>query len=615
LNSTLGAVLFNEQQCRFEVWAPRVKQVEVRVVAPQERTILLQKDARGNHRGETDGLDPGARYFYRLDSGADRPDPASRYQPLGVHGPSEIVDGHFDWSDQNWNGLALENYILYELHLGTFTAEGTFAAAAAKLDHLQALGITAVELMPLGQFPGSRNWGYDGAYLYAVQESYGGLQGLKRFVNACHQRGLAVVLDVVYNHLGPEGNYLAEYAPYFTDRYQTPWGPAINFDGPESDEVRRFFIENALFWVTECHIDALRLDAIHAIVDPSARPFLEELGEAVHCRAQKLQRKIYLIAESDRNDSRFVTGRPSGGIGLDAQWSDDFHHSVHTLVSGERQGYYEDFGRLSDLAKAYREGYVYSGQYSLYRRRRHGISSRDVAAHQLVVFAQNHDQVGNRLLGERLTQIISFDALKLVAGALLLSPFLPLLFMGEEFGESAPFQYFTSHTDPGLIEAVRKGRAEEFRAFRWQGEIPDPHDESTFQRAKLHWDLPGREPNRLLLEFHRELIRLRKSMPALSHLSKKDMEVTNWEEHKVLMVRRWYERDQVVQVMNFSSSKVELPLRLPEGRWVKCVDALETRWGGPGSAAPEEFPASGEVPWTLPPHAFWAFARVTEGEK
>jgi len=415
--------------------------------------------------------------------------------------------------------------------------------------------------------------------------------------------------------LGPEGNYLAEYAPYFTNRYQTPWGPAVNFDGPESDEVRRFFIENALFWVTEFHIDALRLDAIHAIVDPSARSFLEELGEAVHCRAQELQRKIYLIAESDRNDSRFVTARPSGGIGLDAQWSDDFHHSVHTLVSAERQGYYQDFGRISDLAKAYREGYVYSGRYSPYRRRRHGNSSREVAASQFVVFSQNHDQVGNRLLGERLTQIIPFDALKLVASAVLLSPFLPLLFMGEEFGESAPFQYFTSHSDPGLIEAVRKGRAEEFRAFRWQGEIPDPHDESTFQRAKLHWDLRDRQPNRLLLEFHRELIRLRKSMPALSHLSKKDLEVTAWEEHKVLMVRRWYERDQVVQVMNFSSSKVELPLRLPEGRWTKCVDTLEARWGGPGGVAPGEFTSSGEIRWTLPAHAFWAFERFDGGEK
>jgi maltooligosyltrehalose trehalohydrolase len=609
LETTLGAVPLSGQKCRFEVWAPRAEQVEVRVVAPQERTILLHKEALGYHCGVAEGLGPGARYKYRLDGGAERPDPASRYQPLGVHGPSEVVGGEFNWSDKDWEGLPLKEYVLYELHVGTFTPEATFDAAAAKLDYLKSLGITAVELMPVGQFPGNRNWGYDGVYLYAVHDSYGGPQGLKRFVDACHRRGLALVLDVVYNHLGPEGNYLAEFAPYFTNRYHTPWGPAINFDGGESDEVRRYFIENALFWVTEYHVDALRLDAIHAIVDPSARPFLEDLGAAVHERARKLNRSIYLIPESDRNDCRFVASRRTGGIGLDAQWSDDFHHCVHTLVTGERQGYYEDFGRLSDFGKAYREGYVYSGQYSAHRRRRHGNSSRRLAAHQFVVFAQNHDQVGNRLLGERLTQVVSFDALKLVAGTVLLSPFIPLLFMGEEFGESAPFPYFVSHSDPGLIEAVRKGRTEEFRAFRWQGEIPDPQDEATFQRAKLHWELCSREPHRLLLEFYRELIRLRKSHRALAHLAKESMEVTDWEEPKVLMVRRWFERDEVVQVMNFRSSTLEIPFAFPIGSWVKCIDSLEARWGGPGGDAPEKFDSTGELRWTLPPYAFWAFAR------
>jgi maltooligosyltrehalose trehalohydrolase len=609
VSTTLGAIPFGDRQCRFEVWAPRAERVEVRAVGSQERTILMEKDARGYHHGVADDLRPGTRYWFRLDHRIERPDPASRCQPEGVHGPSEIVDPVFDWSDQGWDGLALEDYILYELHVGTFTQEGTFDAAAARLDDLRALGITALELMPVNQFPGTRNWGYDGVYPFAVHPSYGGTHGLKRLVGACHQRGLAVVLDVVYNHLGPEGNYLADFAPYITDRYRTPWGPAINFDGPQSDEVRHYFIENALYWITEYHIDSLRLDAIHAIVDPSARPFLEELGDAVHERAKELNRKVYLIPESDRNDSRFVTGRQSGGVGLDAQWSDDFHHALHTLVTGEQTGYYEDFGRLSDLAKAYREGYVYSGQYSPYRRRRHGNPSRHLASRQFVVFAQNHDQVGNRMLGDRLTRSVSFDALKLVAGTVLLSPFIPLLFMGEEYCEPAPFLYFTSHSDPVLIEAVRKGRRNEFKEFRWQGEIPDPQEESTFQQSKLHWDLRGQKPHQCLLKFHQELIRMRRTLPALAHLDMKSLKIIDWEEPKVLMVRRWFGRDEVVQIMNFRSSCAELTLPFLSGHWVKCLDSLEAQWGGPGGTSGEEFTSKGEVSWSLPSHAFWVFAR------
>jgi maltooligosyltrehalose trehalohydrolase len=588
----------------------------VRVVAPSERIVLLEKSAPGYYCGVVDGLDPGAKYFYRLGSGKERPDPASRYQPQGVHGPSEVVDPAFNWSDQRWGGLPIKDYVLYEIHVGTFTAEGTFDAAAARLDELEALGITAVELMPVGQFPGSRNWGYDQVYPFAVQASYGGPQGLKRFVDACHRRGLAAVLDVVYNHLGPEGNYLADFAPYFTDRYRTPWGPAINLDGAESDEVRRYFIENALYWITEFHFDALRLDAIHAIVDPSARPFLEELGATVHEFAANLHRHVYLIPESDRNDSRFVTDRQSGGYGLDAQWNDDFHHSIHTLVTGEKKGYYEDFGSLRDLAKAYREGYVYSGQYSPYRRRRHGNSSRHLASLQFIVFAQNHDQVGNRMLGERLTQLVDFDVLKLVAGTVLLSPFVPLLFMGEEYGEPAPFLYFTSHSDPGLIEAVRKGRRDEFAAFKWRGENPDPQDESTYQRSKLHWELRDKEgSHRLLMGFHKELIRLRKTLPAFANLCTSTREVTEWEETKVLTVRRWHGRDEVIQLMNFSSSAVNRTIAFPTGFWVKCLDSLEARWGGPGGTAPEKFNSNGELTWSLPPHAFWVFTRFDGREE
>jgi maltooligosyltrehalose trehalohydrolase len=385
----------------------------VRIVAPPERIVPLEKEDRGYHQGIIEDVEPGSLYVYRLDEGKQCPDPASRSQPQGVHGPSQVVDPHFPWEDRHWFGLPLEDYIIYELHVGSFTPEGTFEAIMSHLEELKDLGVTAVELMPVAQFPGSRNWGYDGVFPFAVQHSYGGPEGLRRLVDACHQHGLAVVLDVVYNHLGPEGNYLANFGPYFTQRYRTPWGAAINFDGPHSDEVKWFFIENALYWITEFHIDALRLDALHAILDLSAQPFLEELATAVHDEAERRGRRVYLIAESDLNDTKLIRSRELGGYGLDGQWNDDFHHALHTLLTGESSGYYQDFGKVGDLAKAFTEGYVYSGQYSAYRRRQHGNSSKLLPAPKFVVCAQNHDQVGNRMFGERLTQMVSFDALKL----------------------------------------------------------------------------------------------------------------------------------------------------------------------------------------------------------
>jgi maltooligosyltrehalose trehalohydrolase len=613
MNPKLGAVYLGNNRCQFEVWAPWAESVEVHVVEPRDDVFPLEADSNGYHRGEAGGIIPGTKYLYRLNSQKERPDPASRFQPQGVHSPSEVVDPSFNWSDQDWRGPDLDDYLLYEIHVGTFTAEGTFDAAARRLDDLETLGVSVVELMPVGQFPGSRNWGYDGVYPFAVQASYGGPGGLKRFVNACHERGLGVALDVIYNHLGPEGNYLAEFAPYFTDRYRTPWGPAINFDGPWSDEVRRYFIENALQWVTEFHIDALRLDAIHAIVDPSAVPFLEDLGAAVHQEAARLGRNVYVIPESDRNDSRFVAPRASGGVGLDGQWSDDFHHAMHTLLTGERAGYYQDFGRMADLATAYREGFVYSGKYSAYRRQRHGNSSRHLEARQFIVFAQNHDQVGNRMLGDRLSQLISFDALKLAASTLLLAPFVPLLFMGEEYGEQAPFLYFMSHGDPGLIQAVRKGRREEFAAFRWQGEIPDPQDEATFLRSQLHWRLREERQHKVLLEFYRELICIRKSLPSHAHLSKQNLEVAVHEEQKILMVRRWFERDQTIQLMNFSSAQTEITLPIPPGKWTKLLDSCDSRWGGTGGSAPEEIVSRGETTWSLPSYACLLLAKSEKG--
>jgi maltooligosyltrehalose trehalohydrolase len=602
----LGATFLEGGTCQFVVWAPRAEKVEVRILddrtrfstaaaitgsnRSEGRLMGLKKTIRGYHEGIAEGVKPGARYVYCLDRKKDRPDPASMFQPEGVHGPSQIIDNRgFRWADANWRGLSLQDYIIYEVHVGTYSAEGTLAAIIPHLDEIEKLGVTALELMPLAQFPGGRNWGYDGAFPFAVQNSYGGPEGLKTLVDACHQRGLAVVLDVVYNHLGPEGNYLGDFAPYFTDQYRSFWGQALNFDGPDSDEVVHFYIENALYWLRDFHIDALRLDAIHGIVDCSAQPFLRLLAQAVHEFAKQAGRKVYLIAESDLNDVRYIQPVESGGCGLDAQWSDDFHHALHTLLTGEHSGYYLDFGGIMHMAKALEEGFVYSGQYSAYRRQRHGNSSRRISARQFVVFAQNHDQVGNRLFGERLNTLVSFEASKLAAGMVIFSPYVPLLFMGEEWGEPAPFQYFTSHSDATLVEAVRRGRREEFAAFRWNAEPPDPQDEATFLRSKLDHTLKQVELHRAIWEFYQELLKLRKTLPALAGLSKKHMEVRGFEKERILHIRRWHEGDEVLIVANFSEEPKTIGVTASRGKWCKRLDTADRRWSGPGSAVPSGF--------------------------
>jgi len=609
----LGATHLGGHRCRLLVWAPRAEQVEVRLVGSRERVMPMAPVERGYHFASVDGVDPGDLYLYRLNGRTERPDPASYYQPQGVHGPSQVVDlSSFVWEDEQWFGLPLQDYIIYELHVGTFTPEGTFDAIIPRLDQLRNLGVTAIEIMPVAQFPGSRNWGYDGVYPFAVQDSYGGPEGLKRLVNACHMRGLVTIMDVVYNHLGPEGNYLADFGPYFTDLYRTPWGAAINFDGAGSDEVRRFFIENALYWITEFHVDALRLDAIHGIRDFSARTFLEELGISVHDEGERLNRRLYVIAESNFNDARVILPRYLGGYGLDAQWNDDFHHSLHTLLTGERSGYYEDFHGLADLTEAFREGFVYTGQYSAYRQRRHGNSSRLAHACQFVVSVQNHDQVGNRMKSERLADLVSFDTLKLAAGALLLSPFVPLLFMGEEYGEIAPFFYFISHSDPELVEAVRKGRKEEFAAFGWRAEVPDPQDEATFQRSRLQWENREGGQHRVLLDLYTELIRLRKELPALRHLSKEDEEVAGFEDSKVLLLRRWAGEEQAFVAFNFGEAQAGVALRLPPGAWHKRFDSSAQRWNGNGEVAPSRLESRAEIALTLPPRSFVLYAMESQ---
>jgi maltooligosyltrehalose trehalohydrolase len=575
----------------------------------------MQPVGGGYFSAAVEEITPGALYRYYLDGQTERPDPASRFQPQGVHGPSEVVDTDFAWTDNGWFGIPLEQYVLYELHVGTYTPQGTFDAIIPRINELRDLGITAIELMPVAQFPGNRNWGYDGVYPFAVQNSYGGPAALKRLVDACHQHGMAVVLDVVYNHLGPEGNYLADFGPYFADLYRTPWGQAINFDGPQSDNVRRYFVENALQWITEFHVDALRLDAIHAIVDPSARPFLEELSTVIHAKANQLKRKVFLIAESNRNDARVLSPREAGGLELDAVWNDDFHHSLHVSLTGEQNGYYQDFSGTGDLARAFREGFVYQGQYSKHRQRRQGTSSRQISAHRFVVFSQNHDQVGNRSAGNRLPQLVSFEQLKLAAATVLFSPYIPLLFMGEEYGEPAPFSYFVSHGDPALVESVRTGRKAYLARSQWREEMADPQEERTFLRSILNCELRAEGHHRLLWSFYQELLRLRRDLPALSRLDKDALEVIEFEDAKVIFVRRWSASSHILAVFHFDDESSRMGLPVPAGCWKRKLDSAEPRWGGGGSQASDVLISRGEAQMSLSPWVVVLYAETSPGEK
>ncbi|MCI0663248.1 MAG: malto-oligosyltrehalose trehalohydrolase [Acidobacteria bacterium] len=592
----IGARCARAGGCEFIVWAPQVNEVALKVLSPEVRMIQMEHDEWGYWRATVENIAPGTHYLYRIDNDEERPDPASHLQPLGVHGSSEVVaHEEFPWSDQDWEGVPQEQLVISEVHVGAFTPEGTFDAIIPRLFELHELGITAIELMPVAEFPGERNWGYDGVYPFSVHQAYGGPMGLKRLVNACHRVGLAVFLDVVYNHLGPEGNYLARFAPYFTDKYRTPWGSAINFDSAWSDGVRNYFIENALHWFENYHIDGLRLDAIHAIYDQSARPFLQELADEVTEIAVRQGRKPFLMAESNLNEPRVIRPKERGGFGLDAVWCDDFHHSLHTLLMAEHSGYYVDFGTVGHLVKAMREGFVYSGEYSAFRNRRQGSSSADRPGNQFVVFAQNHDQIGNRMLGERLSGLISFEALKLAAGTVLLSPFIPLLFMGEEYGDDAPFLYFVSHGDPDLISAVREGRIEEFKSFKWTGVPPDPQARQTFLRSKIDWEKRNQGRHRLLREFYRKLIRMRREIPALAALDKNCLEVSGDEIKRILWLRRWNGDCHIFCVMNFNWEEVTICPALRPGVWFKLIDSADEIWDGPGTSLPKRISAGDEL--------------------
>lgn len=548
-------------QVTFTVWAPLKKKMQLHLQA-SGAIIDLTPAGEGYWQTVVPDVPPDARYYFRPDGKKDYPDPASFYQPEGVHGPSQVVDhAAYKWQDAGWQCPPMESWILYELHVGAFTPEGTFEAVIPYLGKLKEVGINAIELLPVSQFPGSRNWGYDGVYPYAVQNSYGGPQGLKKLVDACHQQGIAVILDVVYNHMGPEGNYLSQYGPYFTHRYHTPWGDALNFDDAWSDGVRDFFADNAFYWLEHFHIDGLRCDAIHEIYDRSAIHFWELLHQRVKEKEKELGRAFYMIAESDLNSPHVIQPASQNGFGFDAQWLDDFHHILYVFLNPQDKNRYYDFTSIQQLAKAYNDGFVHSGEWVKFRKRQFGASSAGIPGSRFVAFNQNHDQTGNRVDGGRISMLTSAAQTKLAAATLLLSPYIPMLFMGEEWGATTPFYYFVSHSDKELVAAVRKGRKEEFAEFGFEVDPPDPQAESTFIQSKLNWEERDAAEHQEILAWYRQLIALRQAHPALKNFDKNSVQATPLSEHTLLLERNGADGTaSLFCLFHFSDAAANLPL-------------------------------------------------------
>ncbi|WP_026904946.1 malto-oligosyltrehalose trehalohydrolase [Pedobacter glucosidilyticus] len=562
---------------KINLWCPNANKVSV--LKPKDETIIhLEKADFGYWQKTTDLLQPEDEYFILLDD-KTLPDPTALQQP-DVHQASKVANLHaFEWTDEHWQIPAMQDLIIYELHVGTFTPEGTFEAIIQKLDYLLDLGVNAIELMPVAQFPGNRNWGYDGVFPFAVQDSYGAYTGLQELVNACHEKGVAVILDVVYNHLGPEGNYLNDFGPFFTDKYQTPWGKAINFDDAHCDAVRTFYIENVLLWLRDFHIDGLRLDAVHAIKDFSARHILAEIKEHVDAFNQEHQKTHFLIAECDLNDKRYLEPLSQNGFAMDAQWIDEFHHALRVSAGGEKKGYYEDFDGISSLAKAYQDAFVFDGLYSPHRKKKFGSSTVGLAGERFVVFSQNHDQVGNRMLGERSSQLFSFEMQKLMAAAVFISPYIPMLFMGEEWSASSPFQYFISHTNEELIKAVQEGRKKEFAAFVSEQEVPDPQAISTFEASKLRWDELNLPQHKTMLAYYKALIQLRKTHPVFKNTQRTGLKAYADETQQMLYISRSSEDVKVLCVLNFSARQQSIQNSKIQA-YELIFDSADEKWAG-----------------------------------
>ena len=584
----VGAILNKDKSCDFNLWAPFASKVQLILEHPFEKKIEMIQENEEYWHVKLENFESATRYMFQVDDTMPLPDPASFYQPYGVEGPSEVRDlNEFKWTDGDWQNIPLENMIFYELHTGVFSKKGTFEGIAERLDYLLDLGVNTIQLMPVSQFPGNRNWGYDGVFPFAIHESYGGPEGLMNLVNICHQKGLAVFLDVVYNHIGPEGSCLAEYGPYFAERYKTPWGKAINYDDKYCDGVRNYIIQNTLMWLQQFHIDGLRLDAVHTIFDFSAKHIMQELAEQVNLLNIETGKKHYLIAESALNNTRYINPPEIGGYGLDGQWNDDFHHALHALVTGEKNGYYIDFTNPDSLKKAFINGYVFEGEYSEFRKRRYGNSSQNNPGKQFIVFSQNHDMVGNRRFGERLSNLVCFEMLKLIAGTVFVSPYLPLLFMGEEYGEKNPFLYFINHKSDLLNKRVRHSRQNGFKSF-YPGDnksAPNPSEISTFLKSKLSEPL-GDEESLALFEYYKKLISLKKTHPVLNKADKKNIKVS--QENKVFSIERWNEESRIISWLNFSTDNFEVTL--PSGFGEKSARLLlcssDKQWNGPGYEIP-----------------------------
>jgi len=579
-------VHFNQNETtNILLWAPKAQQVNLFVPGTNKK-IMLQHQGFGYWWADTNEVKENDLYQFEVDgSGQFYPDPASRFQPQGVHGPSMAIDvAKYAVDNTQWQNIDLNKYIIYELHTGTFSPAGTFDGIIEKLPHLKDLGITAIEIMPVAQFAGNRNWGYDGTFPFAVQNSYGGPEGLHRLVKACHQQGIAVIIDVVYNHLGPEGNYLDVFGHYFTNKYLTPWGSALNFDDAWCDGVRDYFIENVLMWFRDYKIDALRLDAVHAIKDNSPVHILKEIKQRVDRLMEATCQRHYLIAEMDLNDTRYINALQKGGYGMDAQWVDEFHHTLRIAAGGKTTGYYEDFNGLEHLAKSLNDAYVFDGLYSHHRKKIFGIKATDNPGQQFVVFSQNHDQVGNRMLGERTSQLLSFELQKVLAAAVLCSPYLPMLFMGEEYGETNPFLYFVSHTDAALAKAVSKGRMKEFASFHAQGEAPDPNAPETFKQSKLQWQLIIKEKHAKMLSFYKALITLRNTQPALYNLNRRQANAWCNKANNTLVLKRWYAEEFIFCIFNFSDQPQTEAIGSHGKDWQVLLNSAHAQWNGLANA-------------------------------
>lgn len=574
----VGVHKIKSQQYQFTIWAPHAKCVELKIVSPREMLVMMDKDTEGYWSVTLGRLSKETKYSYRIDKDATYPDPASHYQPEGVFSTSQIIDhSNFKWTDEGFHPCSQKEMILYELHIGTFTPEGTFESAINYLDDLVDLGINTIQLMPIMQTPGERNWGYDVIFFFAVQYAYGGPQGLKKFIDACHSKKLTVILDVVYNHIGPEGNCLENFAPYFSKKHQTPWGKSFNFDGEFSNNVRSFFIQNMLFWFKKYHLDGLRLDSTFAMIDDSAIHILKELSLTAQQLSKETARPYFLFAENGLNEIKLFKKYDNEGYGLNGQWNDDFHHTLHSVLTGEKNGYYGAYTDVALFQKILKSGFAYYWHYAADDNRRYGDEARELSGEQLIVFCQNHDQVGNRMNGERLSQLISFDALKLAAAFVLMSPNIPMLFMGEEYGEDNPFLYFIDHSDEKLIEQVRDGRKREFEAFQSKGEPADPQDIITFLKSKIDWTKRHSGLHEILLKYYKKLISLRKEISALYSCSKEQLEVYRYEKTSLIVVKRWCGSECFLMLFNFGKEEVNW---FGHENGALVFDSFNQEWGG-----------------------------------